>query len=93
MNTVKESAKDLLYRREKDIEFGGEGLADTKNLLDFEGNKVMTLPIYFVGKLDNMDDLSTDATSSLAAYASMAVEFNEMNQAVHLLELTRDLMK
>jgi len=66
---------------------------DKSNLLDFEGNKVMTLPIYFVGKLDNMDDLSTDATSSLAAYASMAVEFNEMSQAVHLLELTRDVMK
>jgi len=66
---------------------------DKSNLIDFEGNKVMTLPIYFVSKLDNMNDLSTDATSSLAAYASMAVEFNEMSSAIHLLELTRDVMK
>lgn len=92
MSTIKENVKDTFVRNEKDVEFGGEDINNKDNLLDFEGNKVMTLPIYFVGKLENADDLSTDATSALAAYAAMAVEYDEMSKIVHLLEISRDVI-
>jgi len=92
LSTIKENVKDTFVRNEKDVEFGGEDVNNKDNFLDFEGNKVMTLPIYFVSKLENADDLSTDATSALAAYAAMAVEYDEMSKIVHLLEISRDVI-
>ena len=37
--------------------------------------------------------LSKDATANLAAYASSAIEFNEMNKVIDVLELGRDIMR
>lgn len=90
IKTFKESIKDLFIRREQDTDFGNDS-SKSNTILDFEGKKVMNLPIYFLKRLSNMEDLSLDATSGLAAYAQMAVDFNEMSQAIHLLELTRDV--
>jgi hypothetical protein len=73
-----------------DVDFGYKS-----TVKDFEENIVQTLPIYYIKMKEgeNMNDLSTDITSTLAAYASMANDFNEMNRVIDVLELGRDLLK
>lgn len=85
-----ESIKDDFIRRSDDIDFG-----DKVTVKDFEGNEVQTLPIYFT-KLkegESANDLSTDITSTLTAYAAMANDFDEMNKVIDVLELARDILR
>ena len=81
-----ESMKDNLVRREDDIEY-----SYTKQ--DFEGNQIYNLPIYYTKKLDDTNDLSTDCTSCMMAYVSMAQEYNAMESIVDALEVGRDILK
>lgn len=85
-----ESIKDSFLRRSDDTEFG-----DKATVIDFEGNEVQVLPIYYT-KLregESNNDLSTDVVSTLTAYAAMANDFKEMNRVIHVLELGRDMLK
>lgn len=85
-----ENLKDQLVIRGDDIDFGNRS-----TLIDFEGRQVQTLPIYYT-KLrpgESYNDISTDTTSTLIAYASMAYDYSEMNKIIHALELGRDLMR
>lgn len=87
---VWESIKDEFIRRADDTEFG-----DRATVKDFEGNEVQTLPIYYT-KLkegESPNDISTDITATLTAYASMANDFDEMNKVIDVLELGRDLLR
>lgn len=81
--------KDSFIRREDDTEFG-DIEERSSVMLDFLGNPVNRLPIYYTRELDNMDRLSTDFSSSLIAYAGMAVNYSEMNKIIDVLELTRE---
>lgn len=85
-----ENIKDQFIRRSDDTEFG-----DRATVKDFEGNEVQVLPIYFT-KLkegESANDISTDITSTLTAYAAMANDFNEMNKVIDVLELGRDMLR
>lgn len=85
-----EAIKDSYMRRSDDTIFG------IKNtVIDFEGHKVESLPIYYtkLGRDEDINDVSTDAVSTLIAYASMATEYNELNKIVNTLELGRDLAR
>ena len=62
-------------------------------LTDFSNKRVETMPVYYVNPLEDLDRLSTDFTSSMLAYAAMAVNYHEMNKIVDVMELTRDLLK
>lgn len=84
-----DNLKDNFLRREDDTDFG-EGTS--KVLLDFSGKEVNKLPVYYTRKLKDTERLSTDFTSSLIAYAGMAINYNEMNKVIDVLELTRDLV-
>jgi hypothetical protein len=54
---------------------------------------VLSLPIYFVKKLDDMSQLSTDLSSTLLAFGSMAYDYEEMNKIVNSLELGREVLR
>lgn len=85
-----EDIKDQFIRRGDDIELG-----DKATKKDFEGNEVQVLPIYYT-KLregESLNDMSTDVTSTLIAYAAMANDFDEMNKVIDVLELSRDLLR
>lgn len=85
-----ESIKDEFIKRTDDTDFGDKAI-----IKDFEGHQVQTLPIYFT-KLkegESANDLSTDVTSTLIAYAAMANDFDEMNKVIDVLELGRDLLR
>lgn len=79
-----ESIKDDLVRREDDeFSYGRQ---------DFEGNQIFTLPIYYTKSLRDKNDLSTDCTSSMIAYMSMANDYIAMNEVVDALEVGKLLL-
>lgn len=87
---ILEGAKDILVRRSDDTD-----LRDKVTVTDFEGNIAEQLPIYFtkISKLDNIDDISEDVTSTMIAYAAMAQNYNELNKVIDTLEIGRGLMR
>ena len=62
-------------------------------LTDFSGKKVENIPVFYTNPLEDMSRLSTDFTSSILAYAGMAINYAEMNKIVDVMELTRDLIR
>ena len=86
-----ESMKDSLTRREDDESRGGTDEFNS-TIMDFEGNEVMRLPIYYTQKLKNIEDLSTDVASTMIAYASMANDFDSMNEVIDALEVGRIIL-
>lgn len=85
-----ESVKDEFIRRTDDADFG-----ERATVIDFENHEVQTLPIYYtkMKKGESANDLSTDVTSTLTAYAAMANDYGEMNKVIDVLELGRDLLR
>lgn len=88
---VVESVKDTFMRRSDDSEFGGE----KSSLVDFDGHPVERLPIYYIKSKDgeSLDDLSTDACSSLLMYADMCCNYEAMDGVVGTLEMVRDKLR
>lgn len=85
-----ENIKDQFIRRSDSTEIG-----DRATIKDFEEREVQTLPIYFTKLRDgeSPNDISTDVTSTLTAYAAMANDFNEMSRVIDVLELGRDMLR
>lgn len=85
-----ESVKDEFIRRSDDVDFSTKA-----TIKDFEDHEVQNLPIYYTKLKDgeSADDISTDVTSTLTAYAAMANDYREMNRVVEVLELGRDLLR
>lgn len=82
-----ESVKDSFVIREDDL-----GVGNQKVLIDFQGNEVMKLPVYFTSKLADMNDLSLDIASTMMAYTYMSVNFDKMNEVVDALEIGREVL-
>ena len=85
-----ESVKDSFIRRSDDVEF-----SDRNIIKDFEGRAIQVLPIYYTkwDKDQDLNNLSTDVVSTMIAYANMAIEYEEMNKVVHILEIGRDIVR
>lgn len=86
-----ESMKDTVIKREDEDSMGGTDEYNSA-VIDFEGNEVMRLPIYYTRKLEDMNDLSTDVASTMIAYASMANDFDRMNEVIDTLEVGKLLL-
>lgn len=85
-----DTIKDKFVRREDDTEFGDT--SERSILMDFNGNPVKSIPIYYTKLIEDTDRLSTDFTSSITAYSSMAVNYNNMNKIIDVMELARDIV-
>ena len=87
---VWESIKDNFIRRTDDTDFG-----EKATVKDFEDREVQMLPVYFtrLRKGESANDLSTDITGTMTAYAAMANDFDEMNRVIDVLEVGRDLLR
>lgn len=83
-----ENVKDGFIERTDDTDIG---IAPA--IKDFEEQRVQKLPVYFTKKLENPEDISTDVVSTMVAYASMAVDFDEMSKIIDQLEMGRDVLK
>lgn len=85
-----EDIKDQFIRRSDDIEIG-----DRATIKDFEEKEVQVLPIYYTKLRDgeSNNDISTDVTSTMIAYAAMANDYSEMNKVIDVLEVSRDMLR
>lgn len=84
-----ENIKDSFLQRSDDTEFGTKS-----TLIDFENKEVQVLPIYYT-KLrpgENVNDISTDVTSTMSAYADMALNYREMSKVIDILEVGRTIL-
>lgn len=62
-------------------------------LTDFDGKPLKRVPVYFIHKLENLKDMSTDGTRAMMAYIAMAVNYSEMNQLSDAMQLMQDHLK
>lgn len=57
--------------------------------IDFGGQQMDRLPIYYSRRLKDPKTISRDFSSCMSAYAAMAINYNEMSKVVDILELLR----
>ena len=87
LNEIASTGKDLIMDKVDEDEYGTR--IETK---DFQGRKLNILPVYYTTRVRDINDLSTDITSSMIAYADMANNFHEMSQVADCLEIARDVI-
>ena len=87
--------KDKFVKREFDMDWGETAVPDKDKRVinDFSNNPIQKIPVYFTGRLKNMDRLSTDVTASMIAFTSTAVNYSKMIDIVDSMELLRDYVK
>lgn len=84
--TLKETMRDIFLEREDDTDFGN-------TMLDENDKRIQSVPIYYMNKLGNMSDLSTDFTSSMAMFLNMANKNRNMNNIIDIIEVGADIME
>lgn len=77
------SIAEAFTRNENDTEFG---------LTDESGKPINFIPVYFTRKLDNMSNLSVDATSTIIAFSSSANDFEQISKVLGTIELSKDIL-
>lgn len=87
-NRMFQEVKEGLQIKEDDTEYG-----EDYGLKDEAGNIVRFIPIYFINKLNNVQDLSTDVASSMIAYAYSSIKRDKLSLIVDVLELGKEVMK
>lgn len=83
-------AETFLDRIDDDQTFGQSFRGAMK---DFEDHEYMVLPILYVNRLEDPNDLSTDAFGTLLQYAYMAHNYKAMDSVVDALETGRTIIK
>lgn len=89
--------KDIWTKREDDTEFienaviDGDDYGITQG--DFNNNPVRVMPIFFVRKLKEQDELLKDFSSALQALAGTAVNYDAMSQVREIVEFMGDFIK
>lgn len=87
MNEIYLSSKRSLVTQTDDTAYGDMGVKT-----DFLNNRILSVPIFFVSKIDDAD-LSYDSVSTLGAFADMAINYDEMSEVADLFELGRNVME
>lgn len=67
--------------------------AQRRVLVDFGGNPVARVPKFYISRLSDMNSLSTDFTDSLASYAAMAINFDQMDKIANAMEVLKDYVE
>lgn len=85
-----EGIKDAFVRRSDDTDLG-----NISTIIDFEGREVESIPVLYnsIKEGESYNDISTDAISTLAAYADMANNYTSMGEVVDIMEVGRHLMR
>lgn len=92
IGTIWQNWKNKFSVVEENDEYGANGLSNNKQsvLLDFSGKPIKRVPTYYTRLLDDMRDLSTDATHSMFSYIAMSVNFSEMGQLANAMRLMQE---
>lgn len=57
---------------------------------DFKKDPIKRVPIYYVNKMKDMNDLSTDASHAMFSYITMAVNYSEMGKIASAMRLLQN---
>ena len=88
IKTVYNSVKDRFVTNVDDTEYGETVSNNGKYVvLDFAGNPVKKIPVYYTSWLDDMSMLDTNFTDCLLSYGAMAFNKNAMDEIVDFMEL------
>lgn len=85
---IKNSISDQLISRIDDADRGF-----TLAMRDFNNREVMSVPVYFTRELENSEFLSRDTTSTLLAFADMAINYDEMYNVADLFEIGKGVLE
>ena len=69
------------------------GASVRKGLTNYDGTEFMTLPLTYISRLENPNELSTDVVGTLMSYAYMCHQYNELENIVNPLEIGRTIVK
>ena len=61
--------------------------------LGFDNEPIKRVPVYFIHKLKDIRDLSTDATHAMFCYIAMAANYSEMGQLADAMSLLQDYVR
>lgn len=92
------SMKESFIRREDEQAFGEQSAYTDDNgvkhlLLDFGGEPIRKVPIYFANMIHDKRRLNTDFTRAMNAYSSMCVNYDEMSKITDMLEMIASYVK
>lgn len=68
-------------------------ITTTKMLLDFKGDPIKRVPLYYINRLEDMRDLSTDGTRAMVNFVAMAVNYSEMGKLAGAMRLMQQHVK
>ena len=101
---IKEIIKRKFIRNDDDLNFGQsldeeideemtpEDAIEKAILADFDDTPLYRVPLNYIRKLkgNHLENMSTDYTRNMLAYASMALHFDGMSQISDVMELAKD---
>ena len=88
IKTVFKSSMDRFVTNVDDTEYGETVSENGKYVvLDFAGNPVKKIPVFYTSWLDDMSMLDTNFTDCLLSYGAMAFNKNAMDEIVDFMEL------
>lgn len=97
--TLRREIADDFCEDSQDTDFGSTHTYNTidedvfGNELLFEKEKLNRLPLFFINKLKDTSELSTDIFHSLLAFSSMANSYFASSQVVHAAEVGSEILK
>lgn len=89
LNKMWTTVKEQIQIAEDETEFG----EIRRTLQDFSGKEILSIPMPFLKKLSDPNDISHDAVSTLISFADMAVNYDEMSKIVGQLEVGKTVME
>lgn len=81
---MKENVSDMFIRKDGDNLYG--------QILDESGNVVNRVPIFFTGNLP-VNEMSFDLSHLLKSFGAMALNYDNMNEVLDVLESSREILK
>lgn len=83
-SNIVENIKDIARTTTDDTEFGEDGIMRP------DGTVANFVPVYFINRLDNADQISQDLTSSVLAYSDVMENFKQMTKQAPMFEMILD---
>lgn len=98
LNAVVDELKaDFVKRVDDDQVYGLSDTSkedgDKKTIVDYANKEYKKLPIFYVSRLENPDEISTDVFGSLISYAFMANQYEQMDLIIDPLEVGMDVLR
>lgn len=91
---IKNKIVDILKDREDDTEYGS--ILDANNLklvhLNFRGEQINTLPIFYTHEIKDRSRVSTDFSRSMMAFLAASQQYVQMDKILDALLLAKDFM-